>query len=250
MSKRNLGAVKQRLYIDLLFSCWLNSNLHPPGSMWLSGGVDRAKWYSFKATSGMLLEGAVRDDQGKAQGTMIIEVIAPKTTDEKGHWLSAKYILASDPHLRWWMAKGGGKSLAKKCDYHLCEVTTIDCPVSKRSPSIHMEKFRVLDQKQINAHVPGWAFGKGVGKSFLAYLKEKDMSPGKPEKEKELPWEESGEDEEEESEEEEEDSSGTAGLRSKLEKVRTEVGALEIGTLLLALLQLKAPEGERQDQAQ
>ena len=45
-------------------------------NMWLSGGVDRAKWITFKFRPKQVLEAAVRDDGGRGQGTIILEVVA------------------------------------------------------------------------------------------------------------------------------------------------------------------------------
>ena len=30
-------------------------------------------------------------------------------TDPKGHWVTGKYVVASDSHMRWWMSEGVGK---------------------------------------------------------------------------------------------------------------------------------------------
>ena len=81
--------------------------------MWLSGGVDKQKWYRFKFKPGQLIE-AVRDDEGRSQGTLLLEVLAHQGTDPKGHWVTGKYVVASDSHMRWWMCEGEGRVLAKK----------------------------------------------------------------------------------------------------------------------------------------
>ena len=88
--------------------------------MWLSGGVDKQKWYRFKFKPGQLIE-AVRDDEGRSQGTLLLEVLAHQGTDPKGHWLTGKYVVASDSHMRWWMSEGEGRVLAKKGSFHFCE---------------------------------------------------------------------------------------------------------------------------------
>ena len=71
--------------------------------MWLSRGVDRARWFKFRFSLKQVLEAAVRDDGGRSQGTVIIEVAKHVSTDAQGHWVVANYVVASDPHLRWWM---------------------------------------------------------------------------------------------------------------------------------------------------
>ena len=93
------------------------------------------------------MEGATRDNDGRAQGYIIIEVIEPISTDDKGHWVSARFVCASDPHMKWWMSEGEGKRLVTRCSYHFCEA---DCTASRRGASIHVEKFRTLMQKEMD----------------------------------------------------------------------------------------------------
>ena len=76
--------------------------------MWLSGGETREKWFKFKFQPGQLLEGHVRDDHGKEQGTVLVEVKKMISTSEHGHVIQAGYVAASDPHYRWWMTSGAG----------------------------------------------------------------------------------------------------------------------------------------------
>ena len=167
--------------------------------------MDREKWHSFKFKAGLLLEGAIRDDEQKAQGTMIVEVLESISTDAHGHWFRAKYVTASDPHMRWWMKEGAGALLAARCAYHACEGPSIDCTVTRRGASIHMGRFRVLALK-----------GRG--------LEPRTKKAGE-----ELPWVDPGEEENEEDEADgsEAESSGGKGLKAKLLKARDEVERLE-----------------------
>ena len=100
--------------------------------------------------------------------------------------------------------------------------------MTRRGASIHVEKFRVLTQKEINSGVPAWAFEKSMGKTFLEFLKKKDMEPRPKEAKAALPWVDPGV---EASEDEEEDSTvespGKEGLKAKLLKARDEVKKLE-----------------------
>ena len=229
---------EQRTYVDTLQLLVQGQPYPPVTPMWVAGGVNREAWHGFKFRQGMLLEGAIRDDDGKAQGTVILEVLDSLSTDAKGHWIHGRYVAASDPHMRWWMSEGAGKGLAKKCAYHCCEVPSIDCPVSRRGAAIHLERFRALTQKEIERKVPSWAFEKEAGESFLKYLKGRKMEPEKEEAAGALPWvDPGGEDSEEEGSESGEDSSGDKGLRAKLLKAKHEVGKLE--KELLAMKSLK-----------
>eukprot|EP00438_Fugacium_kawagutii_P035474 Skav216655 [mRNA] locus=scaffold1255:486642:491056:- [translate_table: standard] len=196
--------------------------------MWLGGAIDRGRWFSFKFKSGQLIEGAVRDDQGRSQGTILVRVLEGVETTEKGHVFRGRYLTASDSHYRWWMTQDGGRRLRNRCLYHSCEGNSQDCGVTKgKSPLVHMEKFRLITSKEWNANVPDWAF-KGEPKKEI---QEFDLKGGA---EKELPkgaislpWHESGvpseEAESSSSSSEEEDGGGTvqkiAELKAELKKL-------------------------------
>ena len=198
--------------------------------MWLAGGVDRAKWFAHRFVTGQLVEGAARDDSGKAQGTVLVEVLGGISTSTTGHWFEGRYVVASDPHLRWWMDQGDGRSLAAKCRYHCCEVPSVDCPELKRGRSFHFEKFRVINQKELDAKVPAWAFGRSCAKLMKAYLanRTEELPPpggdGQGPRD-ELPWREAGDEESSGSS----DASGSdrGDLKAKLQAARDKVKALE-----------------------
>ena len=198
--------------------------------MWLAGGVDRAKWFAHRFVTGQLVEGAARDDSGKAQGTVLVEVLGGISTSTTGHWFEGRYVVASDPHLRWWMDQGDGRSLAAKCRYHCCEVPSVDCPELKRGRSFHFEKFRVINQKELDAKVPAWAFGRSCAKLMKAYLanRTEELPPpggdGQGPRD-ELPWREAGDGESSDSS----DASGSdrGDLKAKLQAARDKVKALE-----------------------
>ena len=195
--------------------------------MWLAGGVDRAKWFAHKFVTGQLVEGAVRDDAGKAQGTILVEVLESISTSTGGHWFEGRYIVASDSHLRWWMAEGDGRRLAAKCRYHCCEVTSVDCLELRRGKGFHLEKFRVIGQKELDAKVPSWAFGRSCHKVMKAYLETrgKEAAPSGAATPGDLPWREPGDDASKEPSGDSE--SGQSDLRAKLQAARDKVKALE-----------------------
>ena len=180
--------------------------------MWVAGGVDRERWFRHRFRTGEVVEGAIRDDEGRSQGTIIL-VTETVATDSKGHWIVGKYICASDPHMTWWMTAGEGKKLAGKCYYNFCEGSASDCTATRRGTAIHIEKFRVLSQKEVDNKIPAWAYEKEAGKAFQAYLKKKDMAPSPKTSAAALPWVEPGEDESEgEGEESTEESSEKKGI--------------------------------------
>eukprot|EP00435_Cladocopium_sp_Y103_P020627 s2315_g5.t1 len=190
--------------------------------MWLSGGVERERWHRFKFTPGQLLEAAVRDDEGRSQGTMLLEVLQPISSERTGHWVLGRYVTASDEHLRWWYDAGEGAGLARKAHYHFCEDNSMDCKETRRGRHIHLEKFREITQKELDNKVPGWAFGRGCATALKEYIKRKAPKAPEKEKEGELPW--LGTDQESS---EAEESSGAKDLKSKLKQARDDLRNLE-----------------------
>ena len=91
----------------LFEAVWLREQLlHPPVTpMWVAGGVDRERWYGHRFEPGQVIECAIRDGEGHAQGTIILEVAAALSTDGQGHWVTAKFVGASDSHMRKVRAK-------------------------------------------------------------------------------------------------------------------------------------------------
>ena len=83
--------------------------------------------------------------------------------DVQGHWIVGNYVTASDSHFRWWMELGDGAHLAKEGHFHFCE--------ENLPPRfMHLERFCVLMQKEINQQVPSWVCA--CKKAFQDYLKE------------------------------------------------------------------------------
>ena len=215
--------MKQRRYVERSWAV-LAQATSPPATMWYAGGSDRAAWYGFKFVKGMVIEGALRDYEGRAQGTMLIEILEPISIDTHGHWVTASYLEASDPHMRWWMSSGEGAKIAQKGHYHFCEGPAIDCKVTKRGLTIHLEKFRPIGQKEVGNQVPAWAFKSPSKATFLRYLKSKTFEeevktlPGA------LPWKEDDESPERESTE---DESEKGDLKKLLAQARDQVALLE-----------------------
>ena len=200
---------------------------YPPASgMWLAGGENREKWFKHRFRQGEVLEGAVRDDAGLPQGTLLVEVLEPLSTDAKGHWIRGRYIVASDGHLRWWFSEGDGKKLAAQCKYHFCDGPATECLELKFKKGIHIERFRPLGTKEFKAKVPSWAFGRNCSPIMKAYFKEKGYDFQAEPKSEVLPWVDPGEDAEQEASHETE-ASGSHDLKKKLEEARDAVRAIE-----------------------
>lgn len=194
--------------------------------MWLAGGVDREAWYSHRFKSGQPIEGAIRDDGGKPQRTVLIEILRGVSTGTDGHWTKGKFIMASDGHMHWWISQGNGARFRNKANYHFCEGPAVDCGASSKGASIYLEKFRVITQKMVDKGSPGWAFGRDHAKAFKSYLGKRDnpLDPGEPKAD--LPWggKASGDKGTEGS-----GLSSNAGkeLKSRLKKTRDELKRLE-----------------------
>eukprot|EP00435_Cladocopium_sp_Y103_P069901 s206_g34.t1 len=120
-----------------------------PQVMWLGGAIDRGRWYKHRFKEGQLIEGPVRDNDGKAQGFVLVRVLAHESTASDGHLFAAEFVAASDSHYRWWMTEGEGHKIAKKGLYHACEGSAVDCTFTKgRNVLVHLEKFRVIGPKE------------------------------------------------------------------------------------------------------
>ena len=176
-----------------------------------------------------MVEGAVRDNDGRSQGTILVRVISPVTTDAQGHLFKGEYLSASDARYRWWMTQDGGQKFRARCYYHTCEGNAADCRVVKgRSQILHLEKFRVIGQKEWKSKTPDWAF-KGEPKKDLeafefTFNAEKVHGHGAVD----LPWAtDPGDGEEEESSSEEEEEDEEEGMVSRIAALREELKALE-----------------------
>lgn len=126
-----------------------------------------------------------------------------------------------------WMQQGANQRLAKHCAYHLCEGASNDCGASRRGPSIHLERFRQLTQKEVVKKIPGWAFEKSCGKEYSAYLMSKGMELADVEKSEALPVAEHGVEENGDETENSPASFAERSLAARLEKARAKVGRLE-----------------------
>eukprot|EP00438_Fugacium_kawagutii_P019190 Skav219379 [mRNA] locus=scaffold76:719150:720793:- [translate_table: standard] len=198
---------------------------------WLEGEVDREAWYSFRVRADQILELAVRDEGGNAQGTVLVKVIDGILLTSSGHFFNGKYITASDKHYRWWATEGPGRGLSKKALYHLCEVKSSLCKEKKgKQMIIHSERFRLLTPAMIREKAPGWCHtrpcGAEAGPYFEAMLKmEVDRGP-----KGQLPWLETQEDDDEDEGEESESSTEDEeeeNLTDKLETLKKELKAAE-----------------------
>ena len=195
--------------------------------MWLGGALNREEWFKHRFKEGQLLEGAIRDDQGSAQGTVLVRVVNAVSTDAKGHFFVGCYVTASDAHYRWWMTSGGGQKIRDKAYYHACEDNAHDCKASKgRNTVIHLEKFRIISSREWSAGIPAWAF-KGEPKKDVEKYHDL-VKTGKRETPNalSLPWmeipEEEPEDDDEAEPDEEEDD-----VKARIKALRDELQALE-----------------------
>ena len=142
--------------------------------------------------------------------------------------VQGRYVTASDSHNRWWMTLGDGAGLASKCAYHFCEGLSVDCPVSKKTSLIHIEKFRLVQLKELESKSPAWAFGRACVKEVREYIKWIPADIKVLEKSAKLPWTGDGQEESEESEEDKSSSSSEdVNLKSKMKKLQSELKALE-----------------------
>ena len=159
--------------------------------MWLGGGLNPEAWFKLKLKAGQLVEGSVRDDEAKPQGTVLVRVITPIELDTTGHCFEAEFLMASDPHYRWWMKDGAGKGLRKACLYHSCGVRADQCTYVKgRQKVVHLERVRV------KAGIPEWCFKQPCKKEVETYHDRLTNDAGGEPQGILLPWADPGADEE------------------------------------------------------
>ena len=185
--------------------------------MAIRGGSTSRNGTRFKFKPGQLIEAAGRDDEGRSQGTLLLEVLSHQGTDPKGDWVTGKYVVASDSHMRWWMmSEGEGRVLAKKGSFHFCEENSQDCQETRKGKgkAMHLEKFREIIEKEVDNQVPGWAFEGSPKKIFEAYLRRATLAT--------QPTGDETDDEGDSGE-----SSDPKGCKERLEKAREELKRLE-----------------------
>ena len=203
----------------------------PPADMWLGGGIDRESWFRLRFQKGQLVEGAIRDDAGRAQGTVLVRVISHESTSTSGHLFQASYISASDSHYRWWMTEGGGKKLQSRGWYHSCEGNAADCKeVKPKVTMIHFEKVRIIGPQEWAAKTPEWAFKGSCRKDVETF--DVQLQQKRPEKSEAvpLPWiavEPEGVEDERSSSSEE---SGEDDTSEKIRRLRAKLAKLEAKT--------------------
>lgn len=193
--------------------------------MWLGGGLNPEGWFKLKIRTGQIIEGSVRDDEGKPQGTVLLRVLKPVELDTTGHCFTGEFLTASDPHYRWWMKEGEGKGLRKSCHYHSCGVRADQCPyVRGRSKVVHLERIRVISSKEWKAGIPEWCFKQPCKKDVEAFHDRfKNEKEGEPQGIL-LPWAEAEVDDESSPEESEDEEDDTA---AKIAKLKAELKELE-----------------------
>lgn len=200
----------------------------PPADMWLGGGIDREPWYRLRFQQGQLVEGAIRDDAGRAQGTALVRVLSHEATSTSGHLFQAAYVSASDSHYRWWMTAGGGKKLQARGWYHSCEGNAADCKeVRPKVTMIHFEKVRIIGPQEWAAKIPEWAFKGGCRKDVEAF--DVQLQQKKPERGDvvPLPWIAAGPDEVQDEDSGSSEDSGDDDTAAKIRRLKSKLAKLE-----------------------
>eukprot|EP00435_Cladocopium_sp_Y103_P018337 s2813_g4.t1 len=113
-------------------------------------------------TVGTFLEGGVLDEEGRAQGTIVLGVKEVGKVHGGNPTVDATFLGCSDPHYLWWMEHGAGRDLKERCWYHLCGERPGSCPaVRGKGKMIHLTKVRELNPDDFE-------------ESVLPFLKKKD----------------------------------------------------------------------------
>ena len=123
--------------------------------------------------SGEYFESTMYDSTRAPQGKGLWRVIM---VGERTHelWLTATLIAVEDPHLKWWLDEGPGKTQRREFFVHICSAETRSCRGHEgRDPfAFHTDCIRVIETADIVNRRAAWWI-TGVAKAdFEAYRKD------------------------------------------------------------------------------
>ena len=190
---------------------------------------------------GSYIEGGVKDDSGRHQGTVVLGVREIGGRHGGLPSVSCTFLGCSDPHYLWWMTSGEGTALKEEAWYHLCGKKPADCgAVRKKTKMIHLTKVREVGPGDFSAGNLDCQKVSSLRDPFEANLKAFNRwvrKRGKPEThpggktgpvEAQANWEsDPASSEEEKSEEEEESSSRGKKLKERLADLRKQLTEAE-----------------------
>ena len=146
---------------------WL---LGEPGGKWMPGPWHRDGG-SLELKVGGFIEGGVKDDSGKNQGTVVLGILEVGGSHGGYPSIRGYFIGSSDPHYLWWMTSGEGRSHRESCWYHLCGKRPGDCAeVRKKKNMIHLTKTREVGPGDFTGATLDFQKAKALKEPFDANL--------------------------------------------------------------------------------
>lgn len=94
---------------------------------WYDAALDPEYFPNYPVQKGDVLEVGACDDEGNPQGTLLIGVDRLGSTSNKGRWLEATTVAASDAYYQWWLDQGDGPK--GRSLYHFCSKGCAVCDV-------------------------------------------------------------------------------------------------------------------------
>ena len=97
-----------------------------------------------------IFEAEVFQEDGSAQGTILLLVKRLYSPGENGRFILADFITASDEYYRYWVGTPAGMATVEDGSYHLCRVIPSECPAkSKSHETVHLGRWRSFTQEEL-----------------------------------------------------------------------------------------------------
>eukprot|EP00438_Fugacium_kawagutii_P032819 Skav214752 [mRNA] locus=scaffold983:202851:205260:- [translate_table: standard] len=125
-------------------------------------------------TKGQYIEAKVNDDEGKAQGTVFLEVKRLFGTGSTGRSILCNLVTASDKYYRYWASTKAGLPTTVDGNYHLCRGDPARCDGGSGELTVHLGKWRTWDGIELLSEATDF-LDKEAKESLLLYLKKETL---------------------------------------------------------------------------
>ena len=97
-----------------------------------------------------IFEAEVFQEDGSAQGTILLLVKRLYSPGENGRFILADFITASDEYYRYWVGTPAGMATVEDGSYHLFRAIPRECPAkSKSHETVHLGRWRSFTQEEL-----------------------------------------------------------------------------------------------------
>lgn len=138
------------------------------------------------------IEGKTVDDDGNAQGTVLVKVKRIFSPGEKGRFFLGDYLAASEKVYRDWASSKMGRASTIDGSYHLCRAGPERCDaVSSRDIVVHLGQWRTWKEEELVEGGPEH-YPRETRNLVSQYFKKHDLAKGRG-VDDDLPWRDPGE---------------------------------------------------------